>query len=85
MSHLSHREINNILFNLHNSNPNYFGLKDGYLDMHTMRYRIFGAVWKLAEGRKYILGYWFADHENDIHMAIQNAGFTNIIKTKKMI
>ncbi|MDQ0199310.1 hypothetical protein [Neobacillus ginsengisoli] len=61
---------------LDNTLPTYFGLNSGYLDIHTMKYRIFGAVWKLVDGRRYILGYWFADHENEIHCAIQKAGFS---------
>jgi hypothetical protein len=64
-------------------NPTYFGLHEGYLDMFTMKYRFFGAVWKLTNGRKYILGYWFADHENDIYCAIQNVGFINIMASKE--
>ena len=63
--------------------PTYFGFNSGYLDMHTMRYRILGAVWKLVDGTRYILGYWFADNEKDIHQALHQAGFINPIKSQK--
>lgn len=32
--------------------------------------------------RRYILGYWFADHENEIYCAIQKAGFSSPIKSQ---
>ncbi len=52
--------------------------------MDTMRYRIFGAVWKPVDGTRYILGYWFADNENDIHYALlRKAGFFAPIKSQK--
>jgi hypothetical protein len=63
--------------------PTYFGLNSGYLDMHTMKYRDFGAVWKLVDGTRYILEYWFADNENDIHHALHKAGFFDPIKSQK--
>ncbi|MFB6468141.1 hypothetical protein ACE38V_15245 [Cytobacillus sp. Hz8] len=63
-----------------NSTPIYYGLQGGYLDIHTLRYRVFGAVWKLINRKRYIMGYWFADNEEDIHVAIQKAGFSKLIQ-----
>lgn len=68
---------------LDSTEPTYFAFKSGYLDMHTMKYRVFGATWKTIDGRKYILGYWFADNPNEIHRFTQEAGFSNTAKAKE--
>jgi hypothetical protein len=81
MSQLSYLNIDHRYLYLGNAVPDYYGLQMGCLDMHTMKYRVFGAVWKLIDGRKYILGYWFADQESDILIAIKDAGFTDPIKS----
>jgi hypothetical protein len=83
MSQHSFLKIGNAWFYLDSSTPTYFGLHQGYLDIQTMKYRIFGAVWKIANDRKYVLGYWFVDRENEIHSAIQKAGFSDLIKSEK--
>ncbi|WML44630.1 hypothetical protein [Neobacillus sp. PS3-40] len=83
MSQSSYMNIGNEIFYLESTIPTYFGVQKGYLDIHTMRYRIFGAVWKLVNERKYILGYWFADNENDIHRALKDTGFTDIIESQQ--
>jgi hypothetical protein len=83
MSDYSFLKIGNGCFYLDSTTLTYFGIQKGYLDIHTMRYNIFGAVWKIANGRKYILGYWFAEHENDIKRAIQAAGFSDAIKSEQ--
>jgi hypothetical protein len=83
MSNNSHGNIHNAdVFSKRNVST-YFGIKDGFLDMHTMKYRIFGAVWKSVDGRKYILGYWFRDKESEILWAIKDAGFTDLLKSQK--
>ncbi|MGG3471377.1 hypothetical protein ABES02_28385 [Neobacillus pocheonensis] len=48
------------------STPTYFGIGNDYLDVITMRYRVFGAVWQLHNGYRYIIGYWFGDNKKDI-------------------
>lgn len=58
--------------------PTLFGSKKDCFDMHTLRYRVFGAVWKLIDGNKIILGYWFADNERELQYTIRNAGFTEL-------
>lgn len=83
MSQLSYMKIDHACIYLDSTIPTYFGSQNGYLDMHTMRYRVFGAVWKLIDGRKYILGYWFADQKSEILCAIKDVGFTTPIKSQK--
>jgi hypothetical protein len=83
MSKSSYQGKNNTYACLDSTLPTYFGLNSGYLDMNTMRYRIFGAVWKLVDGTRFILGHWFADNENDIHHALHEAGFFDPIKSQR--
>ncbi|WP_307414297.1 hypothetical protein [Neobacillus ginsengisoli] len=83
MSKPSYQGKSNTYVYLDNTLPTYFGLNSGYLDIQTMRYRIFGVVWKIVDDTRYILGYWFTDNENDIHHAIQKAGFSDPIKSQK--
>lgn len=80
MSIFSQRNVIKKYFYDDTSMPTYFGIQEGCLDIHTLQYRIFGAVWKLIDGKRYIFGYWFADQEKDIHLAIKNVGFTHPIK-----
>jgi hypothetical protein len=83
MSKNSHRNIHNADIFPKRNVSTYFGIKGGFLDMHTMKYRIFGAVWKSVDGRKYILGYWFREKESEILCAINDAGFTDLMKAHK--
>ncbi|WML43835.1 hypothetical protein [Neobacillus sp. PS3-40] len=46
MSQSSYLNISNEIFYLESTIPTYFGVQKGYVDIHTMRYRIFGAIWK---------------------------------------
>ncbi|MDP4087315.1 MAG: hypothetical protein Q8934_22385 [Bacillota bacterium] len=82
MGRSSNQIIGNERFYLINTVPTYFGIQDGYLDMQTMKYRVFGAVWKAVNDRKYILGYWFGDNQNEIHGFIKDAGFNDIISAQ---
>lgn len=82
MSQHSHVDVKNGDIYLDNTIPTYFDFKSGCLDMHTMRYRMFGAVWKSTDDRKYVLGYWIADQESEILCAIKGAGFIDIMKSK---
>ncbi|MED4226970.1 hypothetical protein [Neobacillus cucumis] len=80
MSQPSYLNIDNECFYIENTAQTYFGIQNGYLDMHSLKYRMFGAVWKPIHSKKFILGYWFADHEKDIYCAIKDAGFIDLIK-----
>lgn len=83
MSQPSYLNSRSARFYLECTVPTYFGLQKGYLDIYTMRYRIFGAVWKLVNGKRYILGFWFSDNENDIYRALKDAGYTDPINSQK--
>jgi hypothetical protein len=78
-----YRNIDNKHFYPDSTVPTYFDIMEGYLDIHTMRYRIFGAVWKSVDGGRYMLGYWFADQADGIYRCIQKEGFSNIMKAKE--
>lgn len=82
MSQLSYMNIDQACLYIDNTSPTYFGIQKGCLDMQSMRYKIFGAVWKLVDDNKCILGYWFADHEREILCSINDAGFTSPIKSE---
>lgn len=82
MSQHSHGDSKNDDIDLDSTIQTYFDVTSGFLDMHTMRYRMFGAVWKSIDDRKYVLGYWFADQESEILCAIKSAGFIYIMKSK---
>ncbi|MGJ7912451.1 hypothetical protein [Neobacillus sp. LXY-1] len=66
---------------LDNSCPTLFGSKKDCFDMHTLSYRVFGGIWKLIDGKRIILGYWFADNESELQYAIRSAGFTELINS----
>jgi hypothetical protein len=76
MSQLSYPHINYTCLFLDQTIPTYFGLKKDCFDMHAMRYRVFGAVWKSIDGKKIILNYWFGDSEDEIQFDVKNAGYS---------
>jgi len=82
MAHPFYSNRDNEYSDLDSTLPTYFGFKKGCFDMQTMKYRVFGAVWKLLDGKKYILRYWFADQENEILFAVKDAGFTSPISSQ---
>ncbi|WP_342043883.1 hypothetical protein [Bacillus sp. OTU2372] len=82
MSEPFYLNFGNLRFYLDTPVPTYFGLHKGYLDIYTMKYRIFGAVWKIVNEKRYVLGFWFADSEKEIHRAIKEAGFNTTIEMK---
>ena len=41
----------------------YFGTQPGCLDIFTLRYRWFGAVWKYEGNHQIVLGFWFGDNK----------------------
>lgn len=78
----THRNLNN-KYDGDQTISAFYGIKCSCLDIHTMRYRVFGALWKWVDGKRYIIGYWFADNVNEILCRIQKAGFTSIINSKE--
>jgi hypothetical protein len=75
MSHNSYPQLKYEYLDLDETSPIYFGLKKDCLDMYAMRYRMFGAVWKSVDGKKFILNYWFGDSEDDIQCDVKKAGY----------
>ena len=77
----------NINANLYSdtSIPTYFGYQEGYLDLKTLRYRAFGAIWKQLGRKRFILGYWFADDESEINSSVKKAGWNNLINANNQI
>ncbi|MFE5431644.1 hypothetical protein [Peribacillus simplex] len=63
----------------------HFGIGANFLDIHAMRYRMFGAVWKVEKGFRYIMGYWFADSEKIITEIVHSEGWTNLQKVSGQI
>ncbi|MCQ6277716.1 hypothetical protein [Bacillus sp. EB600] len=80
MSKLTYENRFTTRYLLDSHEPIYFCCKRGFLDPHTLRYRMFGAVWKLMDGKRYILGYWFADQQNEIKVSVEKAGWRTYIK-----
>jgi hypothetical protein len=75
MSQISYSPIKDACLDLDETSPIYFGLKKDCFDMHAMRYRVFGAVWKSIDGKKIILNYWFGDSEDEIQFNVKKAGY----------
>lgn len=59
--------------------PTYFGIGIKYLDINALTYRMFGAVWQLHNGYRYIIGYWFGDNKKDLISHINCEEWTNLI------
>ncbi|MGG3466363.1 hypothetical protein ABES02_02190 [Neobacillus pocheonensis] len=62
----------------------YFGCEKGYLDIHTLKYRWFGAIWKYQGSLKIVMGYWFGDSASEIRKQIQLYGHTHSCETKDL-
>lgn len=75
MSQFSYSPIKYAYLDLDENSPIYFGVKKDCFDMHVMRYRVFGAVWKSIDGKKIILNYWFGDSEDEIQLDVKNGGY----------
>jgi hypothetical protein len=72
-------------FYKNNSIPTYFGIGNKHLDVNTMCYRVFGAVWQLHNGYRYIIGYWFGDNKKDIVNSINCGGWANLVNQEGQI
>jgi hypothetical protein len=81
MSQLSYTNYDYAYLYSDNTFPTFFGSKKDCFDMHTLRYRVFGAVWKLVGGKKIILGYWFTDNESELQSVMKRAGFTDLMNS----
>ncbi|GGL54872.1 hypothetical protein [Sporolactobacillus putidus] len=55
-----------------NFEPLYFGTGQNYLDIFSLRYRWFGAVWKVRAETTILLRYAFADNEEVAKAKIQS-------------
>lgn len=62
----------------------YFGCEKGYLDIHTLKYRWFGAVWRYQGSLKIVIGYWFGDSESEIRKQTQFYGHTHYCGTNDL-
>ena len=68
-----------------NSVPTYFGIGNKHLDIITMRYRMFAAVWQIHNSYRYIIGYWFSDNKNDLINYINCGQWANLINQVEQI
>jgi hypothetical protein len=50
-----------------------------------MRYRMFGAVWQIHNGYRYIIGYWFSDNKNDLINYINCGKWEHLINQVEQI
>ena len=62
----------------------YFGCEKGYLDIHNLTYRWFGAIWRYQGSLKIVMGYWFGDSQSEIRKQIQFYGQTHSCDTKNL-
>jgi hypothetical protein len=44
--------------------PIYYGIGFKHLDIQTLQYKMFAAVWENMNGYRYIIGYWFGDNKD---------------------
>ncbi len=63
----------------------FFGIGNNQLDITTMCYRQFGAVWQIKNGYTHIIGYWFCDNENDLIKNINSGQWANLINQGERI
>ncbi|WML48984.1 hypothetical protein RCG23_02395 [Neobacillus sp. PS3-34] len=49
-----------------------FGYSDGFLDINTLSYRGFGAIWTKKNNINYIIGYLFTDNYQDFREFLKN-------------
>jgi hypothetical protein len=62
----------------------YFGCEDGCLDINTLQYRWFGAVWKLQGSVKIVCGYWFGNSESDVRNQARIYGSLQNVSTEHL-
>jgi hypothetical protein len=62
----------------------YFGCEKGYLDIHTLKYRWLGAIWRYQGSLRIVMGYWFGESESEIRKQIQFYGQTHSCDTKDL-
>lgn len=60
--------------NVQETNITYVGIKGHCLDIFTLKYRWFGAVWLQTIQRRIIVNYWFADTEQELLTKIEDCG-----------
>ena len=63
--------------------PTYFGDGFGYLDIFALRYCWFGAVWQWHGGVRLIMGYWFADSQEELMRQTEQSGWIDVLKADK--
>jgi hypothetical protein len=66
----------------------YFAHAPGYLDIYTLSYRWFGAVWTLNnELQQLVRGYWFGNEQEEVIRQAKHAGwhFLNEVKNEGII
>ncbi|WP_088068185.1 hypothetical protein [Gottfriedia luciferensis] len=68
-----------------NSSPTFLGISNHQLDIDTMTYRFFGAVWKFQNGYRYIIGYWFAESKEELMNIIETGHGKKLIKQNEQI
>ncbi|AGK53699.1 hypothetical protein [Bacillus sp. 1NLA3E] len=73
------RALKEKVFLKNNAVQTYFGIVNKQLDIFTMRYRMFGAVWNIQNGFRYINGYWFSDNKNDLINYINCGQWKNLV------
>ncbi|WML48937.1 hypothetical protein RCG23_02125 [Neobacillus sp. PS3-34] len=62
---------------LMNDDQFYLGYSDGFLDINTLSYRGFGAVWTRKNNVNYIIGYLFTDNPQDFREYLKDGHFLN--------
>lgn len=57
----------------------YFGSEPCCLDIFTLRYRWFGAIWKYEGNHQTVLGFWFGDNKRDVVEQAHDAGWISFV------
>ncbi|NBD24926.1 hypothetical protein [Paenibacillus glycinis] len=58
----------------------HFACAPGYLDMYSLSYRWFGAVWTYNERyQRLVRGYWFADGQHDVIECAKHSGWDSFV------
>ncbi|MFC5451290.1 hypothetical protein [Paenibacillus aestuarii] len=59
----------------------HFSCAPGYLDIYSLRYRWFGAVWTLNEqNQRVVSGYWFGNNREDVVEQALHEGWNSFIE-----
>ncbi len=61
----------------------HFGCILGCLDIFTLSYRWFGAVWKYKGNHRMVLGFWFGDNIQDIIQQANDAGWHSFVHSNE--